>query len=304
MAHLLRHHASKIFLLSNKEEHASEAIAKLKDWGDISAVEWKQCDLADINQTRDVALKLQKEIKQLDALICNAGLGVGKYWETKDGLGKSKGEFKRCCNVDICIDSHFQVNHLSQMYITLALLPVLKATPNARIVCQSSEFHRGAPSSTKFASKEEMNQDIGPSNLYARSKLAQVLFVRALHRREVDPSAHTETPPNPSDTIWVNATHPGGVETPQQEQAKEAYGTLGKVGVAIVRPFLTDPVKMGCRSALFAATSPDIVSEGINGQYIVPDRELKSVSKQGQDRKLEDALWELSEKLLDELLVD
>ena len=292
MAHLLQHHASKIFLLSNKEEHASEAIAKLKDWGDIGAVEWRQCDLADINKTREVALTLQKEIKQLDALICNAGLGVGKYWETKDGLGKSKGEFGKCCNTDTCIDSHFQVNHLSQMYITLALLRVLKATPNSRIVCQSSEFHRGAPSSTKFASKEEMNQDIGASNLYARSKLAQVLFVRALHRREV------------GGTVWINATHPGGVETPQQEQAKEAYGTLGKVGVAIVRPFLTDPVKMGCRSALFAATSPDIVSEGINGQYIVPDRELKSVSKQAQNQKLEEALWELSEELLDELLVD
>ena len=92
------------------------------------------------------------------------------------------------------------------------------------------------------------------------------------------------------------------METPQQEQAKEAYGTKGKVGVAIVRPFMTDPVKTGCRSALFAATSEDVVKESINAQYIVPDREIKSVTKQAQDKGLEESLWTLSEELIKETL--
>lgn len=67
---------------------------------------------------------------------------------------------------------------------------------------------------------------------------------------------------------WVLAVHPGGVNTDQQEQAVDAYGTMGKIGVAAVRPFLKDPVDGGCRPALFAATSDDIAKEKIQGQYV------------------------------------
>lgn len=70
------------------------------------------------------------------------------------------------------------------------------------------------------------------------------------------------------DGPWVNAVHPGGVATDQQEQAIDAYGTKGKIGVKAVRPFLKDPVDEGCRSALFAATSEDVVREKIQGQYV------------------------------------
>ena len=66
----------------------------------------------------------------------------------------------------------------------------------------------------------------------------------------------------------MNAVHPGGVATDQQEQAIDAYGTKGKIGVKAVRPFLKDPVDEGCRSALFAATSEDVVREKIQGQYV------------------------------------
>ena len=66
----------------------------------------------------------------------------------------------------------------------------------------------------------------------------------------------------------MNATHPGAVSTDQQEQAVEAYGTAGKIGVKAVRPFMKDAVEEGCRSALFALTSEDVVKEGIQGQYV------------------------------------
>lgn len=89
VAHLLQHNPEKIYLLSRKEEHAQEAIDGLKDWGDINRVEWIQADFADLKQTNEVAQTLKKKITRLDSLVSNAGLGVGKYWETKDGLGMS-----------------------------------------------------------------------------------------------------------------------------------------------------------------------------------------------------------------------
>ena len=163
-------------------------------------------------------------------------------------------------------DSHFQVNHLSQFHLVRILLPVLQRTTGSRLVLMSSDFHRACPSSTTFTSLDEINTDLGPTNLYNRTKLAQVLFVRALVRRmeNNEPGFQSNKQMGP----WINATHPGGVNTDQPEQAVDAYGKLGKIGVAATRPLLKDPVDEGCRSGLFAATSDDVPREKIQGQYV------------------------------------
>lgn len=87
LAHILQHNPEKVYLLSNKEEHAQEAKDQLKEWGNADKVEWIQCDLADLQQTNEVAKTLKSKLTRLDCLVANAGIGVGKYWETKDGLG-------------------------------------------------------------------------------------------------------------------------------------------------------------------------------------------------------------------------
>ncbi|KAH9868090.1 hypothetical protein IAQ61_007397, partial [Plenodomus lingam] len=280
VAHLLQHNAAKIYLLSNKEQHASEAQEALKEWGDASKVEWRQCNLEDLRQTDEVARSLAKELTRLDALVCNAGLGVGVYNETKDGL-----------------DSHMQVNVFSQAHLTLTLLPVLQKTQDSRIVHQSSDLHRASKAEWKFESIAEINQNIGATYLYNRTKLAQILFLRQLYARikkgQFGPvTAATGLP-------YINATHPGGVATDQQKQAEEAYGVLGKVGVAAVRPFMKDPVSQGCRPALFAATSDDIVKEQIQNAYIVPDKKVTEPSDQAKDNTLSLNLWRLTKEILE-----
>jgi NAD(P)-dependent dehydrogenase (short-subunit alcohol dehydrogenase family) len=227
-----------------------------------------------------VARQLAKELDRLDALVCNAGLGVGVYNESEDG-----------------IDTHMQVNHFSQAHLALTLLPVLQKTKDSRLVFQSSDLHRAAPSSTEFANLEEINKDIGATYLYNRTKLAQVLFVRELVKRVKAQQFGTTT--EVEGEPWINATHPGAVKTDQQDQAVEAYGTLGKAGVAATRPFMKDPVDSGCRSALFAATSEDIAKETIQGQYIVPDRKVTEPSKQAHDEKLALNLWKLTKEVLE-----
>ncbi|KAL8966487.1 MAG: hypothetical protein Q9197_005950 [Variospora fuerteventurae] len=283
-AHLLQHNPAKIYLLSQKEEHADEAIEELKKYGDTSKVEWLQLDLKDLKQTDSVAKQLQSQ-KHIDALICNAAEGVGKYNETVDGL-----------------DSHFQVNHLSQFHLSMMLWPNLQATPNSRLVLQSSDLHRACPSSTTFSSVDGINTDVGPALLYNRTKLAQVLTVRAMVRRIEGNQPGFQSPKETGP--WVLAVHPGGVDTDQPEQAVEAFGTKGKIGVTAIRPFLKDPNDKGCRPALFAATSEDIVKEQIQGQYIIPDRKVTDPSKQAKDVELGEQLWRLSEQILQDKLGD
>jgi len=66
-AHMLQHNAAKIYLLSQKEEHAVEAMEELKKYGDASRVEWVQCDLKSLKQTDGVAKKLAG-LQQIDAV--------------------------------------------------------------------------------------------------------------------------------------------------------------------------------------------------------------------------------------------
>lgn len=247
-AHLLQHGCEALYLLGKKEEHLQEAEEGLKQYGDTSKVHPVRIELEDLRQTDQVAKELASKLGRLDALICNAGLGVGVYNETKDKL-----------------DSHMQVNHISQFHLAMILMPLLQKTPNSRLVLQSSEFHRGSRD-VKFASEAELNQDIGAMNLYHRTKLAQILFVKALVKRNEGGQLGLQA--NKESSPYFIATHPGGVNTDQPKQAEDAYGTLGKIGVTAVKPFMKDPVDEGCRPALFAATSEDVVKEKLQGVYV------------------------------------
>jgi WW domain-containing oxidoreductase len=155
---------------------------------------------------------------------------------------------------------------LSQLHLALMLLPTLKATAEtigrpSRLVLMSSEMHSFSPSSTEFSSVKEINTDFGATELYARSKLAQILITRELARRlDKEKLGFSQTPSH--RLVIVNATHPGGVKTSQQDQMPAAYGeTAGKVITKMVRPLLTDPIRHGCRSELFAATSLKMFEE-------------------------------------------
>lgn len=313
VAHLLQHNPNSITVLSNKEDHFKTALEELKEYGDTSKVHWMKCDLEDLKATDRVAKELASTHKKIDGvsvpldsthslvavhclvsslcgdhpitdvpladfdlqLILNAGLGVGVYNETVDG-----------------IDSHFQVNHLSQFHLLLTLLPVLSCAPNPRIVLQASDLHRGATDDVQFADEAEINRDIGPTKLYNRTKLAQILIVRALARRISDGRL------GDGKKIYVNAVHPGAVDTDQPLQAEEAYGTLGVIGHNLVKPLMKDPVSKGCRPALYAATSEEIVEKNIIGQYIVPDKKVTDPSARARDDTLGERLWALSEDML------
>lgn len=290
-AHLLQHNPAKLYLLGKKEEHLAEAqegLAKYSNSGSSDVqdrVSFMQVELEDFHDTDRVAKQLASDLEssgaRLDALVLNAGLGVGSYSETKDGL-----------------DSHMQVNVWSQFHLAMTLLPFLLRTKDSRLCLQSSDFHRMNTSGVEFRDLAEMNMDLGASALYNRSKLAQVLLTHALCRRK----QQSQLGMAPGAAPWINATHPGAVSTDQPEQAVEAYGALGKVGVTLVRSFMKDPLDQGCRPMLFAATSDKIIQDRIDGAYIVPDCKVTEPSKQSQDEALQERCWDLTVEVLKQKL--
>lgn len=126
-------------------------------------------------------------------LILSAGINANKYGETADGYERI-----------------FQVNWLGQFYVVNLLYPLLRKTsqmtdtPAPRIVFEGSEVHRATTSSTKFASKEEINDPSkDPTQLYARTKLAIILGVKyGLLDRVIRPNG---------DRVFALVVHPGAV---------------------------------------------------------------------------------------------
>jgi NAD(P)-dependent dehydrogenase (short-subunit alcohol dehydrogenase family) len=111
------------------------------------------------------------------------------------------------------IERHFQVNWLGQFYLTNLLWPLLRKTaklpdtPAPRVVFESSEQHRAAPSGVKFGSLEEINNpDLGPLERYGRTKLAIILGVKyGLLEKVIKPNG---------DNIYALSVHPGAVSLP------------------------------------------------------------------------------------------
>lgn len=127
-----------------------------------------QVDLEDLAATRPRREETRRPTcpRLLDALVLNVGLGVGKLGETSAGG----------------IECHMQVN-------AWGAVPPGHDAP-ARVArharqLQSSELHRGMTGGVGFRSLAEVNTDAGPAVLYNRSKLAQALLARALHRRKL-----------------------------------------------------------------------------------------------------------------------
>ncbi|KAL7274219.1 hypothetical protein RUND412_002895 [Rhizina undulata] len=285
ITHLLQHNPAKILFLSDKEEHAKLAQGEWGKYGDPERVHWIQCNLQDLKDVDRTAKRLRESEDRLDALIANAGIGVGAYNLSNDG-----------------IETHFQVNHLSQMHLILSLMPVFvktaKTYEDSRIVLQSSDLHKAAPGSIKFANIDEINTNIGPAFLYNRSKLAQLLFMRTLVQRLADGRIGEGT----NENLFVLSTHPGAVSTMQQKQAEEAYGTVAKIAVAMARPLMRDPNEDGPLPMLFAATSPEVKEKKLTGTYITPPGNVSEPTNQAQDDALAENLWTLSENLLKEKL--
>src|SRR2546423_1214302 len=98
--------------------------------------------------------------------------------------------------------------------------------------------------------------------------------------------------------LETKTTHPSGVQIDQQKQAEEAFGTLDKIGVAVVKTLIKDPVAHGCKTALWAAASPEVEEGNVNGQYIVPDKKATEPSSQAKDPQLAERLWALCESIL------
>ncbi|KAH8726022.1 hypothetical protein GQ44DRAFT_749172 [Phaeosphaeriaceae sp. PMI808] len=263
---LLSHNISKLFILSQREDIASDAInAIAQEMGQDKAdkVEWMQCDLSDWEQTRKVAFEISNKTDRLDILVNNAARGIMTYQLSKNG-----------------VDLHMSISHIGHVVLTSHLLPLLKSTAE-----NGDKVRLNAPKETKFENLDELNTDFGPQPLYGRTKLASILYAKYLHRH-----LHSKYP-----NILSNATHPGIVETRQSAvHIHEAYPLAGYAMSVGAAPFKKNQFE-GCVSTMFAATTTDR-----SGEYICPPAIVEPGSGKANDEQLGERLMDLTWKVVKE----
>jgi len=219
-------------------------------------------DFSRLDDIRALAADILGRHERLDVLVNNAGLISPHYAESADGY-----------------ELTIAVNHLAPFLLTHLLLDRLKVSAQggevSRIVTVASMAHKGAKLDPATMTRPE---NWTPRSAYGRSKLANILFTRAL-ARQLDPAI-----------ITVACLHPGVIATDIGNRA----GSLAGLGWRLAKPFLAGPDK-GAETSIFLATTPD--PSPFHGAYLM-DKAIVQPSSTARDDTLGEALWQQSAQLV------
>ena len=213
-------------------------------------------DLGDFASIRGFVAAYSKRFPRLDVLVDNAGVTTRQRSTTRDGL-----------------ETTFGVNHVGTALLTLELLPLLEKSAPSRVVVVSSDLHyRGK---MRWDDLQQAKGRFRGLAAYNQSKLANVLFTKALARRLAGKG------------VTVNAVHPGVVATELTRDYPKAISAIWKL-------FLWTPER-GAQCSLYVATSPEVA--GATGAYFEKSRE-KPASRDAQDVEQQERLWSLTEEII------
>ncbi|MDN8136643.1 SDR family NAD(P)-dependent oxidoreductase [Acinetobacter baumannii] len=247
-----------VILACRNPQKAQEAQNKLRslDQGQVDVV---SLDLNSLELTQKAAEEIADKYGSLDVLINNAGLFSKIKQLTVDGF-----------------EQQFGVNYLGHFLLTQKLLPVLKQSPQARIIHLASIAHWvGSIKPNKFRAEGFYN----PLFYYGQSKLANLLFSNALAEQLADSS------------ITNNALHPGGV-------ASDIYRDLPKPVYAAMKVGLV-PTSVPAKLITEMATGD--TWQNRNGEYVsahMPDWKSSHAKNQQLARDLYQQSMTLVEKFL------
>ena len=256
-------HGANVVLACRNVDAGAEAAGRMS-----GATRVERLDLASQQSVREFAERWEGP---LDLLVNNAGVMTPpRYRTTEDGH-----------------ELMFGTNHLGHFALTGRLLPALLAADAPRVVTVASIAHHGGNEKVLEANPESGYR---PQAYYGNSKLANILFARALQRRAEAANSKLSS----------TAAHPGVSAT---ELVADPNGMGANKLINLTAPYFTkvlfQPAAKGANPSLYAAT----VAEP--GSYTGPTRMREwrgpigpaKLSKYARDDELGDRLWDLSTEL-------
>lgn len=252
--------ATVVMVGRSEAKTAAAARAIMAQTGSRS-IHWEIADLSRQEAVHALADRLRDRLPVVDALINNAGALFLERQLTAEGLERT-----------------FALNHLAYFTLTLLLLDRLAAAARpgqpARVLCVSSRAHREA---NLRLDDLQGAQHYAGWRAYANTKLANVLFTRALAAR-LDPAR-----------VVVHALHPGVVST----RFALNNGKRGRMMRRIMDVVSVD-AETGADTMTWLCTAAAAVTS--SGDYWVKRARIEP-SEAALDPALAESLWSASAAL-------
>jgi NAD(P)-dependent dehydrogenase (short-subunit alcohol dehydrogenase family) len=239
-----------VIMVCRSRERGEAARAEIQAQSGNDKVDVLLADLSSQAEIRRLAVEIEARYADLHVLINNAAIIPQQRRETAEHL-----------------EMQFAVNHLAYFLLTNLLLDKLKASAPARIVVVASQVHA---SGVIDFDDLQARRNYRPSQVYANTKLANVLFTYELARRLK------------GSGVIANCLHPGVVAT----NLLNDY-----MGVPQGRRDRGIETSKGAQTSLYLATSPEVA--GVSGRYFVNRGAVRS-SAVSYDEGLAQRLWQVS----------
>jgi len=165
-ARLLLAKGAQIVMLNRNDEKSKATCDALRDeFGDHAKISFIHCDLSDYDTVRQASKTVLKDVKKIDALICNAAIAQ----VPKQILNKAGHE------------SQLATNHYGHFLLCGLLFERLLSSKGRIVVVASLGYNLGLKT-IKF---DDMNwhKNYNANAAYSQSKLAQMMFAYELQDR-------------------------------------------------------------------------------------------------------------------------
>lgn len=256
----------ELILLVRSQSKADQTRERILGEVTDASVHFYLMDLENLASIKLAAEQIKSDFTKLDVLINNAGVILTGLEHTDIGMEKT-----------------LAVNHLGHFLFTDLLLPLLLESDRPRVINTSSGAHFGGSFDFDDLNYEEKRFGSMGFPAYSRSKLANVLFTKALHRRGVG-------------KLEVFAIHPGFVGS----NFAKNNGFLAKIAMVMLKPFARS-IHRGAAPLIYLATAENLSDE--SGEYFQDSNSLpfsspkiKSVasSRNSYNEQLQEQLWKVS----------
>ena len=234
---------ASLILHGRNPERLANTQKEIKDESGNPDIQTVMADFASLSRVKGMAEEIKQNVGHLDILINNAGLYPNRKVITEDGFEQT-----------------LQVNYISPVALTLALLPILGGTASSKVVNLTSIGHRFVWSNLHDPKAKFFWGWVS----YCRSKLLMIPFTRELASRLSD------------SNITVNCIHPGIIRTKLIRVLPVSWGVSVHHGAATVFNLATNPK-----------------FDSVTGKYL-EEFKIAKPSPVASSQRLQESLWRIS----------
>jgi len=255
----LAERGADVVLVGRDQARGQAALARVRSAAPSVRATLHYADLLRQAEIRRLGAELLAAYPRIDVLVNNAGALFRDRGGTEDGLERT-----------------FALNHMAYFLLSELLRDRLAASAPARVVSVASRAHQQA-SGLDF---DDLNLERHYSGwtAYCRSKLANILFTRALARRLAGTG------------VTANCLHPGFVASRFGDNNRGLF----RLGLGIGKRLFAISEARGAETIVHLASDPGVAATSCG--YFA-DSKPATPSPAAQDDRAAERLWEISAKL-------